>query len=121
MKNHSIRRTYLINRNLQLRFSFTAFILILASTLGVWILMHLIAYTAETGTWPNSTRDLGLWRQGNWLVIGFIIADAIAVFILSIFFSHHVAGPVHRVEMALNDLLANEENTMQGVQLRKND
>jgi hypothetical protein len=104
------RRRYMIKKKLQIHFAVAAFVLISLSTTSVWYLMD---FANRAGN--NAPFVL----QANISVWAFILADAIGVFFLSIFFSHYVAGPVYRIERTLASLLEGEPIT--AVKFRKND
>ncbi len=113
------RRNFFTHKNLQLRFAVTASALIFFSTLGAWFLMFWILRTSITGNWASSVAGMEVLHKTNFIVWGVVMADALAVFLVSISFSHTVAGPLYRIEKGLMELLdAGEART---ISLRKYD
>lgn len=103
------RRNYFTHKRLQMRFAISASALIFCSTIGAWLLMYWVLQTSITGEWAASTAGVEVLKKTNFIVWGVVIADALAVFLISISFSHTVAGPLYRIEKGLTDLLQTGE------------
>jgi hypothetical protein len=100
------RRNFFTHKTLQLRFALMASALIFFSTIGAWLLMYWVLRTSVTDHWASSpTGGLEVLHRTNVILCGVVLADALAVFLISISFSHAVAGPLYRIEMGLRELV----------------
>jgi hypothetical protein len=113
------RRNLFTQKRLQLRFAVAASALMLFSTLGAWLLMYWILRTFLSGQWPMSPENMLILHRTNFVVWGVVLADSLAVFLISISFSHTVAGPLYRIEQGLQELL--ETGSARAIGLRKYD
>lgn len=113
------RKIYLINPAFQLKFSaFIAFIIIGVSLIYPFILLKLMDefIIKQGGINPEifeSRQSLIL------LLIGWQIGYTITMFIICIFFSHKVAGPLYKLNLYLRKIANNEQVDI--IRFRKND
>ncbi len=109
------RRQFVIKKHMQYNFALVAFILLLVSTISVWLLMSAVMGNAlDSGLYSGSIA-----LRSQYAVWGFIVADAVAVFFLTLYFSRYVAGPIYRLEKTLIAMLEGQQ--VSEVVLRKKD
>ena len=102
------RRTYLINHKFQLKFSFYLAIIILVSS-AIYPLMIYELYsdvsTSLSHQFPHAANDFDNKKVTLFYVlIGGQITYAALIFIVGIFFSHKIAGPLYKLQIFLKDI-----------------
>lgn len=120
------RRKYLVNKKLQLQFSLllilqvTIPIIILAGSLFVVNKMYLYSLQAIVGPEALSSVDInGILFFSIKSLIAFLMVTILLLAFMGIRFSHHIAGPIYRLESGLDDL-ANGK-TVRQMKFRKTD
>ena len=113
------RKIYLINPQFQLRFSsYIAFIIIGVSIVYPIIILQMMDYFIQQQ--GGMTPEIFNKRQSLLLVIvGWQIGYIITMFIICIFFSHKVAGPLYKLNLYLRKIANNER--VDRVKFRKGD
>lgn len=104
------RKSYLINPSFQLKFSMlVTFLVFLSSLIYPWAIFDLINQNIEifSKISPSLTSNLMEKRRTLWIIltmweVGFLGL----IFVITIFFSHKVAGPLYRIKIFLDDLRA---------------
>lgn len=110
MKKPYRRRNYFIKKDLQGRYIFSVFILVVAGSFFFTIIFSLLS--ADTLTIAYKNYDLRLGKtpvillkealSANWI---FIFAGGLLVVLASMFLTHRFAGPVFRFEKSLEEML----------------
>jgi methyl-accepting chemotaxis protein len=109
MKRNWRRRNYFINKELQGRYIFSFFVLVLACGFLLTAIFSLLSADSLTIVYKNDTLQLGktpliLFREilgAHWI---FIATGGVLVIIASLFLSHRVAGPLYRFEKSLEEM-----------------
>jgi hypothetical protein len=89
-----LRRRFVVKKRLQYYFAAASWLSILGTSSGVWLVMDHIAI--------KNGAPFMLYSQ--LAICTFILAYSAAAFILSILFSHFVAGPIYRIEKTLVEM-----------------
>ncbi len=112
------KRTYLINPPLQLKYAF----MIGGVLMVMLLLVEFHTYITIQSLMPHLFSSL-LGRQVKvlqyWMLVNGLVYVAGAAF-LSIFISHKIAGPIHRLEQAIQEVLESGDPRLR-ITLRKND
>jgi|Deesub1362B_J571_1020462.scaffolds.fasta_scaffold00082_50 methyl-accepting chemotaxis protein len=124
MKKKWRRRNYFIKKDLQGRYMFIFFVVIIAGIITFAIVFGLLSSDALTILYEQSKvrvddTPVALLKQlikAHWLVL---ISVGVAVVIFSMFLTHRVAGPIYRFERTVDDLI--EGNLNFRVRIRKKD
>ncbi len=103
------RRNFFINKELQGKYVFSIFILVLAGAVLFTAVFGLLSADTLTITYKGSNLQVGrtpivLLKEivkTNWI---FIVAGGFLVVIASIFITHRVAGPLFRFERTLEEM-----------------
>jgi signal transduction histidine kinase len=115
---HIFKRTYLINKPLQLKYA----VWIGAALLVMALLVQVHTYLTIESILPNLFSSV-VGRQvkaiQTWLLVNSLIYLALVAF-LSVFLSHKVAGPVYRFETAIREMLDSGDPARR-IALRKGD
>jgi len=113
------RKIYLINPQFQLRFSsYIAFIIIGVSIIYPIVIIQMMDYFINQQ--GGMTPEIMDKRQSLLLVIiGWQIGYIITMFIICIFFSHKIAGPLYKLNMYLRKIANNE--SVDKMRFRKGD
>lgn len=123
-KGFSQRRNYFINRELQGKYVFNAFLMSVTAILLVALLMGVFSANTMTISYENSALKMGStpvmmiksFLAANWILL--VFGGGLLIW-LSIRFTHRVAGPIYRIEQELVHML---EGDLQGrIHLRPND
>lgn len=100
---HIFKRTYLVNKPLQLKYA----VWIGGALLVMALLVQVHTYLTIESILPNLFSS-AVGRQvrtiQTWLLVNSLIYLALVAF-LSVFLSHKVAGPVYRFETAIREML----------------
>ena len=114
------RRQYLVNRPMQYRFVGTLllFFLVLAAVviLGVYVALWGTLYSFDLHQDPLT---VSLFRTVGWMVAVELLLLAPFVFLLGVFISHKVAGPLVRIHAVLAQMTEGRYDIH--VKLRKGD
>jgi methyl-accepting chemotaxis protein len=124
MKRNWRRRNYFINKELQGRYIFSFFVLVLACGFLLTAIFSLLSADSLTIVYKNDTLQLGktpfiLFKEilsAHWI---FIATGGVLVVIASLFLSHRVAGPLYRFEKSLEEM--NGRNFDFKIRLRSKD
>jgi methyl-accepting chemotaxis protein len=124
MKRNWRRRNYFINKELQGRYIFSFFVLVLACGFLLTAIFSLLSADSLTIVYKNDTLQLGktpliLFREilgAHWI---FVATGGVLVVIASMFLSHRVAGPLYRFEKSLEEM--NSGNFDFKIRLRSKD
>ncbi len=124
MKKKWRRRNYFIKKDLQGRYMFIFFVVIIAGIITFTIVFGLLSSDALTILYEQSKvrvddTPVALLKQiikAHWLVL---ISVGVAVVIFSMFLTHRVAGPIYRFERTVDDLIEGKLNFR--VRIRKKD
>jgi hypothetical protein len=111
------RRNFFVKKSLQVHFALSSFALLLFSTLGVWAMMNFVFRFYLTEPWVGGEHMF--FSRVNAFMCLFILADGIAVFLLSIYFSHFIAGPIYHLEKTLKSII--DGHKVDPIYLRKHD
>jgi methyl-accepting chemotaxis protein len=115
---HFLKRRYLINKPLQLKYAF-----MIGGVLAIMlILVQIHTYLTIQTLLPNLFSSF-MGRQIRsiqfWLAVNSVIYLAVVAF-LSIFISHKIAGPLYRLETAIQEVLESNDPAKR-ISLRKGD
>jgi len=118
-KGNIKRRRFLIKKKLQLHFGLITFCLLMISSFGVWFLMNSVISMSLSNMGSVSLELTEFLNKSNWIIWTVIMANGVAIFLLCIYFSHQIAGPIYRIEKSLTDLIENKKTRL--LKLRKYD
>ena len=124
MKKAWRRRNYFIKKELQGRYIFTFFLFVIAGSIVFTMILSVLASDTLTIDYKDYNLRIGktpliLLREilgAHWI---FIIAAALIVVVLSMFFTHRFAGPLFRFEKSAEEMA--NGNFDFGIHLRKKD
>ena len=124
MKRNWRRRNYFINKELQGRFIFSFFVLVLAGGFLLTAIFSLLSADSLTIVYNDNNLRLGktpliLFKEmlgAHWI---FAVTGGILVVVVSMFLSHRVAGPLYRFEKSLEEM--NRRNFDLEIRLRNKD
>lgn len=113
------RKIYLINPQFQLKFSsYIAFIIIGVSIIYPIIIIQMMDYFIQLQ--GELTPEILDKRQSLLLVIvGWQIGYIITMFVICVFFSHKIAGPLYKLNLYLKKIANNE--SIDRIRFRKGD
>src|SRR5687768_10134089 len=103
----AFRHRFVIKRKLQFHFALIATVLIVFSTLTMWFILYGTFATFLANRVEGHTDILSILDNSRMVVVAFILADAAAIFVLFLYLSRYVAGPIYRLEQAMVSLLEN--------------
>lgn len=117
---HNPRRQFIINPGFQLKFSLLITLAIMVFNIPTpWFIITLIDIFSETNTkLGNLSLDEAKWQ----VIIFFVVVEVIFMviaFLLALFHSHRIAGPLYKLRKAMIALRQGVFN--QSVKFRKND
>lgn len=109
MKRDYKRRNYFVKKNYQGRYVFIFFLLVVFGSVVFSIIFSLFSAGTLSISYDNYNLQVGatpliLMKKilaADWL---FIVSGGLFVVILSIFLTHRVAGPMHRLEKNLDQM-----------------
>ena len=118
------RRNYFIKRELQGKYIFSFFILVITGSIIFTIIFSLLSADTLTVVYDNYNLQIGktpsvLLREilsANWI---FIVAGGLTVVVLSVFLTHRFAGPLFRFEKSIDEMTKGNLNFM--IRLRAKD
>lgn len=124
MKRNWRRRNYFINKELQGRFVFSFFVLVLAGGFLITAIFSILSADSLTIIYSNNNLQLGktpliLFKEmlgAHWI---FAVTGGLLVVVASMFLSHRVAGPLYRFERSLEEM--NRRNFDFEIRLRSKD
>jgi len=118
------RRNYFIKRELQGKYIFSFFILVITGSIIFTIIFSLLSADTLTIVYDNYNLQIGktplvLLREilsANWI---FIVAGGLTVVVLSTFLTHRFAGPLFRFEKSVDEMTRGNLNFL--IHLRTKD
>lgn len=114
----SLRSRWLVHRRLQIHFALSCSFLMLLAAMSVWVAMN-YAQSAYMHSWAFTKDGSEFMFKANSVVMALIFADVLAVFLLSIYFSHYVAGPLYNIQRSIRKMIDTGESKK--IMLRKHD
>ena len=111
-------RNYLIKKRMQLGLTFRFLFLIILFTLFIAFEVYIIIWPVVTGYISADLLSIVKYQILFRFFI-FIVPVVIVIGIMSIIFSHRIAGPIFNIEKKLNKLI--EEKDVDLIRLRKGD
>jgi methyl-accepting chemotaxis protein len=127
MNSHNKRRTYLVNKEVQLRFAALLVFISLLTAIQLYVCIafidsDLVSQAAKYGLTNDQTVLSFILLQNKRLliqVLAFLVFNMFLVGVFGFFFSHRMAGPVYRMEKFIKKIA---EGDLSGtVRLRKGD
>ncbi len=124
MKRSWRRRNYFIKKELQGKYVFGIFLLVVASCVLLTAVMGMMSADTMTIVYKDSSLQVGktpvvLLKEilgANWL---FIVAGGILVTVLAMLLTHRLAGPLYRFERSLEQMIDGNFNFE--IRLRRKD
>ena len=118
------RRNFFIKKDVQGRYIFTTFLLVIFSCLLYIYIYSRLAADTLTISYKNSVLDITRtpimvareMLMANWI---FIVTGGFFISFLTMFITHRFAGPLHRFEMALGEMIGGNHSTV--IRLRNHD
>jgi len=109
------RKRIMIKKKEQVYFALLSTTFILATNLWLWYLIEWIYrdFYQKTGTFPPDIQAYGF------IISTMIVVNGLVVFGLVLYFLRRLMGPIHRIEKAALDLMANGEAKI--IKTRKHD
>ncbi|MBI5101441.1 MAG: methyl-accepting chemotaxis protein [Nitrospirae bacterium] len=109
------RRNFFIKKELQGRYIFTYFILVLFGCLLFTVIFSLLSSDTMSITYQDSTLRLGTTPiillteilKAQWI---FIIIGGFAVVVISMFLTHRFAGPLFRIERSVEAMISGDHS-----------
>jgi nitrogen fixation/metabolism regulation signal transduction histidine kinase len=115
MANVERRRKYLVNRKLQLQFALLLFlqaaipIILLGCSLYIVNKIYLFTIQRMIGEWVVSDVDIqAVLNFSVQAVLALLLITGILLTFIGIRFSHHVAGPLYKLEETLDKIIQGE-------------
>lgn len=124
MKKKWRRRNYFIKKELQGRYIFTFFLFVIAGSIVFTLIFSMLTSDTLTIAYKDYNLRIGktpliLLREilgAHWI---FIVTAALVVVVLSMFFTHRLAGPLFRFEKSVEEMV--KGNFDFEIHLRKKD
>jgi methyl-accepting chemotaxis protein len=124
MKRTWRRRNYFIKKELQGKYIFSFFILVITGSILFTLIFSLLSFDTLTIVYKNYNLQIGktpliLLKEilgAHWI---FIFTAGLAVVIISMFLTHRFAGPMYRFEKSLEEMIRGNFNFE--IRLRKKD
>ncbi len=120
------RRNYLVNKKLQLEFSWLLMlqtavpIVILGGSLYIVNKLYLLALQRIVGITAITDADVqGILNFSIMAMIVLLITVSMLLLLIGIMFSHHIAGPLYKIEDSLDRILRGEK--IEPLKFRKSD
>ncbi len=118
------RRNYLINKDLQGKYTFYFFMIVTIGSILFTLIFSLLAQDTLTIVYKNSNLQLGKTPQmlitellkAHWI---FILLSGVIVSLVAIFLTHRFAGPIYRFEKSVDEM--NHGNFNFEIILRRHD
>jgi methyl-accepting chemotaxis protein len=118
------RRNYFVKRELQGKYIFSFFILVITGSVIFTIIFSLLSADTLTIVYNNYNLQIGktpsvLLREilsANWI---FIVAGGLTVVVLAMFVTHRFAGPMFRFEKSIDEMTKGNLNFL--IHLRTKD
>jgi methyl-accepting chemotaxis protein len=115
MKRNWRRRNYFIKKELQGKYIFTFFLLVLAGSVLFTAIFSFMSADTMTIVYKDSSLRLGrtpmiLSREilgAHWL---FIVIGGLLVVVLAMFMTHRFAGPMYRLEKSVEEMIRGNFN-----------
>ena len=105
MASHTRRREFLINRPFQIRFSFFVVTWVFALSTVYPVIVHQIFYFFQNSVaLPPDALDVfeGARKGMIGLILLFHLVFTAMIFLISLFVSHKIAGPLHKLQTFMN-------------------
>ena len=109
---------YLINKRMQLAWTFRFLFVIIVFALFVAFEMYITMWPVASGLIPEELINLAR-HQVLFRLICFSFPAILVIILFALIFTHRIAGPLYRLEKTLDKLLQGED--VKPIRLRKND